>query len=140
MNETEINSLSDHCLSTADSEIASEPKHQASCEQHSTHYTSLSENFIDDEDKTSLKEVAQSTLTEKDLPLKSDFQASKKSKNPRLRSFLRPRTWPNPFVQGRLVNILFFSPLLYIVLIHSRNNDENADFYKIFSILYGLGQ
>ncbi|CAF1605495.1 unnamed protein product, partial [Adineta ricciae] len=115
----EINNLSDHCLSSTDSEITSEPKHQPSYEQHSTHYTSLSENFIDDEDKTSLKEIAQSTMTEKDLPLKSDFQTSKKSKNPRLRSFLQPRTWPNPFVQGR-------------------NNDENADFYKIFSILYGL--
>ncbi|UJR22573.1 hypothetical protein I4U23_025620 [Adineta vaga] len=128
----EIESQFGDSLSSLTSESISQPNYRTPYEQHSAHYTSLSNFHMDDEEEQQQKGVTmnktmQPIIIKNNLDTKSNnyhhhrhhHHSAKKSKNPRFKTLLRPRSWPNPFVQGQ-------------------NNDENADAYKIFSILYGL--
>ncbi|CAF1426397.1 unnamed protein product [Adineta steineri] len=112
------------CFSSLKSRNIERSKHAKSYEVDSNHHVSLSnEDVNNDEQITSSYTIPDknSLKMDKNPTPKSNHHhhSSKKSKKRGFGALLNRKKWPNPFVQGQ-------------------NNDENADAYKIFSILYGL--
>jgi hypothetical protein len=80
-----------------------EAKRRISYGQHSDDYVSL---FNDQKDEVDDYATPSLVLPTKSPTMQSvnnpqQHHSTKKAKKPRFRTFLRPRSWPNPFVQGR---------------------------------------